>query len=111
MADVRTKADYSAYEQRVKDFIEREQIQHLSTSCQEWEFLGVTGEEVEGEPWFSWSPCRCCQSSLGGMREYLYARDAENKLVQFTICEDCVYYVNYGRLDDTTMLDIERSAV
>ena len=104
-----TKQWYAEYQKRVAAFIAREQITFLSTSCQELDQLG-NEDAPEREPWFSWSPCECCGSHLGGNREYLYARDASDEIVQFTICEDCVYYVNYGQLDDTTMLEIETTA-
>jgi hypothetical protein len=98
-----TKAEYTAYEQRVREFIEREGISFLSTSTSE-----VCGEDDGNhDPWFSWTWCECCQSRLGGNREYLYARNAEDAIMRFEICEDCVYYINYGRLDDRTMLEIQ----
>jgi hypothetical protein len=30
-----------------------------------------------GEDWFSWSPCECCGSPLGGMRNHLAVLTAE----------------------------------
>lgn len=30
-------------------------------------------DENDGEPWFSWSACDCCGSTLGGNREYAAA--------------------------------------
>jgi hypothetical protein len=106
MPDITTKADYQEYEESVARFIADEGIQHLSTGTADL----LAGEDLDceqGEPWFSWRPCQCCKSHLGGSREYLYARDRNDELVQFTICEDCVYYVNYGRLDDQTMSRVQ----
>lgn len=106
MPDIQTLSDYQEYEWSVAQFIESEGIQFLSTSCVGYldpEYDSESEEFQEGEPWFSWHSCECCKSPLGGDREYLYGRNSADELVQFTICEDCVYYVEYGRLDDTTM--------
>jgi hypothetical protein len=96
---------YAEYESAVAEFLEREGLSALSTGCDEH----MTPEDEGGDvdPWFSWSPCECCGSHLGGNREYLFARDTNNDIVHFKVCEDCVYYVNYGRLDDSTMAEIE----
>ena len=29
---------------------------------------------------------------------------------EYDICEDCVYFAEYGRLDDTTMMEVEKDA-
>ena len=98
-----TSAEYADYQQRVAAFIAREGISYFSTSTAE-----TCGGE-ESDPWFSWSPCECCKSPLGGNRQYLYARDSQDAIVQFTICEDCVYYIEYGRLNDVTMARISKA--
>lgn len=59
------------------------------------------------EPFFSWSRCDCCDGSLGGNREEIVAVTLAGNLGEFTVCEDCVYYNEYGRLDDSTMLKME----
>jgi hypothetical protein len=98
MPDIQTKQDYEAYQKTVAEFIERENLSFISTGTND-------GEHGDVDPWFSWRPCPCCQSSLGGLREYLWAWAGETR-VQFEICEDCVYYLEYGRLDDTTMFRV-----
>jgi hypothetical protein len=105
MPDITTKADYQEYQESIAQFIAREGLRFLSTGTVDRlaPDYDPEAEWAEGESWFSWSPCECCGSHLGGDREYLYARNAADELIQFTICEDCVYYVNYGRLDDQTM--------
>ena len=105
MPAITSKAEYAQYEADVAEFVAREGISFLSTSCNEPDWMEG---DSEGEPWFSWSPCECCGCSLGGNREYLYAKAPEGTvgpdgIAQYIICEDCVYYVNYGRLDDATM--------
>jgi hypothetical protein len=110
MPDIKNKQDYAEYEKSVADFIAREQLSFLSTGTEDRLDPNIHSEAYtgrdSGEPWFSWHPCECCQSALGGNREYLYARNAANEIVQFEICEDCVYYINYGRLDDSTMMRV-----
>lgn len=109
MPDIQTKQDYVEYVDSVAQFIAAEGIKHLSTGTidQLSPDYDPNAEWPEGEAWFSWSPCECCKSHLGGDREYLYAHNTTDELVQFTICEDCVYFINYGRLDDTTMMRVE----
>lgn len=108
-----TKTEYAAYEQSVADFIGREHIAYLSTGTEDLHDSNgnLRERDLEGDspsPWFSWRPCKCCGSPLGGNREYLYARHARTgDLLQYEICTDCVYYITYGHLDDMTMLAIE----
>lgn len=105
MPDIMNKAQYQQYEADVAQFIEEEGIRFLRTGTD-------TKSEDEGgspDPWFSWRPCECCGCTLGGNREYLFAVDADGEQVQYEICEDCVYYVNYGRLDDQPMMRVEEN--
>jgi len=96
MPDIKNKTDYEAYQKTVAEFIEQEHLSFISAGVE------------NNDPWFSGRPCECCQSALGGMREHMHAIEEESQIqVEYTICEDCVYYLNYGRLDDTTMLRIE----
>lgn len=109
MPDIQNKKQYAEYVRTVSQFIERERIHFLHSSPAQ---LPRSDQDTEdtSEPWYSGTPCECCQCKLGGMREYLYARYIpDNSLVQYTICTDCVYYIEYGRLDDTTMLRVERA--
>ena len=62
------------------------------------------------EPHFSWNSCDCCGGTLGGNREVAHGIDEDGNLHHFHICEDCVYYLEYGHLDDMTMLRIEENA-
>ena len=66
-----------------------------------------TGEKS----WYSGDRCDCCNRGDGGERYDLYAHQEGNaEVVSFSICVDCVYYINYGRLDDATMLELEQTA-
>jgi hypothetical protein len=111
MPDIQTAKQYAEYQRNVAAFIAREGLSHLSTGCMPYGEPETEQEDnQDGEPWFSWHACKCCGCALGGMREYLFGQDVNNAVVQFTICEDCVYYVNYGRLDDATMQRVEPQA-
>lgn len=103
MPDIQNAKDYAQYQQTVAKFVASEGLTFLSTGTWDYEHDGERPEDWDGEPWFSWKSCECCGSHLGGDREYLYARNSADEFVQFTICEDCVYYTEYGRLDDATM--------
>jgi len=96
------KQEYKEYEEAVADFFQGEGINCLSADPDHYE---------EGciEPHFSWSPCDCCCRPEGGDRTYCCGYNPTTKEVQdgYSICNDCYYYAEYGRLDDTTMLDIE----
>jgi hypothetical protein len=84
--------EYREYRARVADFRDRENIKFFAPF------------EQQLEPYFSWHNCECCKRPLGGNREdYI----ADTGLV-YSICDDCVYYNEYGRLDDMTMLEIEK---
>lgn len=66
-------------------------------------------ENGESEPFFSWRRCGCCQSVLGGNRtKYSFAAH-NGEIIKEEICDDCVYFLAYGRLDDQTMMEIEKS--
>lgn len=105
------RAEYTAYEKSVADFFEREGINCLSQQP-------INPDKGPDEDWeydpdlhFSWSPCHCCGSQLGGDRQTMCGYNPTTKEIQsdYSVCVDCVYYVEYGRLYDTTMLEIEVS--
>jgi hypothetical protein len=61
----------------------------------------------EPEPSFSWQPCGCCGSPLGGNREDYAFACKDGTIFEASICSDCVYSLTYDRLDDATMDAIE----
>ena len=66
--------------------------------------------DIFEEPWFSWRRCNCCGSTLGGNRETMHAVDPDGNILHVGgVCVDCVYFLEYGCLDDTTMAEIEAS--
>lgn len=88
-----TRKEYEDYKARVGEFFSH----------------GLANLSSKGEPYFSWSSCNCCGNTLGGDR---YDCDGYNRATKEVeeydnICTDCVYFVEYGQLDDTTMMEIE----
>lgn len=65
--------------------------------------------ELADEPHFSWHACECCGSTLGGDRHPAHGLDANGDLIHFEVCTDCLYYLNYGQLDDMTMMEMQAS--
>lgn len=69
--------------------------------------------ELAGEASFSWSECECCGSSLGGDRHpahgWLKREGQPRLLLHFSVCSDCLFFLNYGQLDDMSMMAIEAS--
>jgi len=91
-----TREEYTSYEKRVAAFFEREGITNLSTDY-----------EKNGEAYFSWRPCDCCGTPLGGNRKHATGYNPTTKeIYEYEVCQDCIYYAEYGQLDDMTMLGI-----
>ena len=89
-----TTKEYARYEADVAGFFEREGVNNLS--CEE-----------DCEPSFSWSPCDCCGSRLGGNLHHATGyNDKTKEIYEYDVCDDCVYYAEHGQLDDMTMLDM-----
>lgn len=69
----------------------------------------------DGEPHVSSSMCALCGDRQQGMREYanglmkdsFEGRERIIAVALGSICEDCVYYAEYGRLDDRTMMRVK----
>lgn len=78
-------------------------------SCQDCnpEELSEEDFSADEDGGFSWTPCEICDRSLGGDRYAAHYIDAEGTLRHLEICADCVYYTEYGQLDDLTMLEVE----
>lgn len=87
-----TKTEYAAYVSRFEDGIK-----------------GYTHFTTDGEEYFSWRRCSICGTTEGGSREDGQAVDSKSDAIVFvgSICLDCVYFNEYGRLDDMTMMEVE----
>lgn len=93
-----TKSEYQAYENQVAKFIRDEQIDYYSSD--------------DNERAFSHLFCECCNRPTAGTRVKLTAIwiSSPTTVLSYSICEDCEYYLEYGQLDDMTMMDMERES-
>ena len=99
ISHIETTSDYREYEMRVRDFFRDEGITNLSTKAD---------EEGNTEASFSWRRCDCCHRSLGGDRyECSGWNPTAQQIQEYSVCQDCVYYAEYGKLDDTTMMNLK----
>ena len=108
-----TKKEYAEYEKTVEETTSEYRFwsSGYCPGCPECEKTYGTiddGEDypdVEGS--FSWRHCEICHSHIGGDRYPVHAVDENDDILHFEACTDCVYYLEYGRLDDLTMLEME----
>ncbi len=92
------KKEYAEYEEKFKSFMDENGLDNLSI------------KQGEDEPYFTWRKCDVCGAEAGS--RYLcngYISSKREIMDNIEACEDCVYYAEYGQLDDMTMLEIERS--
>jgi hypothetical protein len=102
-----TAEEYADYCERVDRYLSG--CEAVSTGpCPGCEDCGLPAdaEEYDTEPFFSWHPCEICATRLGGDREPWHCV-IDGKIVHGICCEDCAYFINYGHLDDKTMLSID----
>ncbi len=110
------KAQYKAYQEKVHK--ETSGYNHFCTggasSCIICNPEGLDGDTYnahnENEGSFSSCPCELCNSHLGGDRHAAHGIEgpAHNfNVIHYDICVDCLYYIEYGQLDDMTMMDME----
>ena len=92
------KTEYKQYEKTVTNFFKLEGIANLSQ---------IQDNEGYCEPHFSSISCECCSSPLGGNRYDCNGYNPKTGGIQeYTVCTDCVYYAEYGQLDDMTISEI-----
>jgi len=117
-----TKQDYINYQARFEagtnglEFISTG-INSKCTECQciygyenEHEFeIAVENQDVLDEGSFSNSYCDICGSMLGGDKFIAHGINKDEELVHLEICVDCMYYNEYGQLDDMTMDRISKN--
>lgn len=110
------KAEYADYVARVHHFFKSEGLQNLTgghITCPNCgtefddEFCSQCGvsRELVNESYFSWKQCDCCGTNLGGNRQYATGWDGK-QVREYEVCDDCIYFAEYGRLDDLTMLGV-----
>ena len=97
---IENQKDYDKYKARVASFLEREGIDCLS--------IKQLPDGEYSESYFSFSNCECCGRPLGGDRYLCSGYQPEsNNIFDYEICDDCLYYAEYGQLDDMTMMDYD----
>lgn len=82
-------------------------LESYDICCKDKAEAMIERNEIVDEPNFSWQACEICNSHLGGDRYAAHARDENNEIIHFEVCTDCQYYMEYGRLDDMTMMNVE----
>lgn len=114
--DIQTREDYATF---VRDFaLGINGLTHISTGpCPGCETCADTfgmdqaafdhamaDDRIVNEPWFSWGACECCGGTLGGNREPMHGwTETDDILAHMNVCEDCAYFLEYGRLGDVVM--------
>jgi hypothetical protein len=117
-----TKVDYRQYVRDFNRFFERNGVEHMSSApvqCPDCDVdldmgacpeCGKDGMEISVEPYFSWRRCDCCGDHLGGNREDYVAYNVGkmDEMIPLSICEDCVYFNEYGTWPDMPMLEVDK---
>ena len=85
-----TKSEYNDYAERVDNFIKDNKVKAITCS--------------DPETFFSSEDCECCHRPLGGDRYRMSALLEDDTVILFDVCPDCMYYNEYGTLDDLTMM-------
>jgi hypothetical protein len=89
-----TKEKYKAYQDRVDEFFRLEDLKLL------------VEKDLEADAAFSWEPCECCKRPQGGLRHTMIGVTNTNTRFEYQVCPDCLYYNEYGELDDTSMMEV-----
>ena len=91
------KEEYKDFEASVEQFFKTEGINNLSSI-----------DSKQGT-YFSTLPCACCHRHWHGDREDANGYNPITKEIQeYSVCIDCLYYAEYGQLDDMTMLEVNQ---
>jgi len=117
---IATQRDYETYKEAVAETFRLNELENLTGGAYECPQCQIPLDFTH-EPWccpecgidyeeasknhFSWRPCECCHRPLGGDRYPASGYSRQGVVYMFEICVDCLYYNEYGRLDDITMLD------
>ena len=88
------KQEYKLYEESIERFNKAEKLKMLSMKKDK------NGECEEG---FSWYWCDMCSRNLGGNRTVHLGLTKNDDIIEYSLCDDCLYYNEYGQLDDMTM--------
>lgn len=93
------KRQYDAYVDRFIEFLDNEDIDCL------------VEQDIDSWIGFSAEPCDCCGTHLAGKRYICNGYNPTINQIQYDyrICPDCLYFAEYGQLDDMAMMEIENS--
>ena len=73
--------------------------------------MALDDADEEGDPSAGFSgssSCELCNRTLRGERYHMaLTNPGDSKICHRDGCSDCLYYAEYGRLDDSTMMKIE----
>lgn len=105
-----TKQEYKQYEETFAEWLKQWEFPSSGycPGCEDCPEPQYDGDCAFLEPSFSWRACEVCGSRLGGDRLPIHAVDENGDIVHFDACMDCIYYLEYGQLDDMTMLELEQ---
>lgn len=94
-----TKKEYVDYCKAVDSFFESEGVEGLSMI------------DSDREGYFTWSGCDVCRSHLGMTVNDMHGYNREKGEIQgpYQVCQDCQYMIEYGPLDDLTMLELSEA--
>lgn len=94
-----TKAEYDDFVARFRNFLASNNYDGFACTNYENEF-------------FTSTPCECCRRSFGGNRHQVRAYRIGKPRIRtlYSVCDDCVYFNEYGKLDDETMPSVEDDA-
>jgi len=94
----------------MSDFVEAikvntEGIEHLSAGFASPELCSECpehqDESVGDEGHFSWHPCECCGSPLGGLRYAAHGFIAGGAICHLDVCADCLVFIANGDEPET----------
>ena len=89
-----TEKEYKEYEQRVESYYKDNEFDVSSP--------------MDDESFFSHRPCECCKRPEAGQRyNVCFGTVGKQETVIASLCPDCLYYSQYGQLDDVTMGEVE----
>lgn len=91
--------------------IDIEQEEGACPNCSGSGYIAPSLDEFTSanESSFSWHACEACGSTLGGDRHPAHGVDKDGAILHLSVCTDCLYYLNYGQLDDMAMMEIEQA--
>lgn len=106
-----TRKEYEKYVAKVETFFDREGITHLSMTIPDYgeqSKCKYCGRQIDGAAFFSYLACECCGHTENGDRYHCSGFHPQaGNILCFDVCPDCMYFSQYGQLEDKIMLEIE----